>query len=88
MRRRTWLILLSVVVLGGALAGGLYWHWVSSPRYALQRMALALKTRNMPQFFKYVDLKAIFNDFVGLLPVKTWITRKIKRTKRKTIGTG
>ena len=63
MRRRTWLILLTVVVLGGVLAGGLYWHWVSSPRYALQRMALALKTRNMQQLFKYVDLKAIFNDF-------------------------
>jgi hypothetical protein len=63
MRRRTWLILITVVVLGGALAGGLYWHWVSSPRYALQRMALALKTRNMQQFFKYVDLKAIINDF-------------------------
>lgn len=64
MRRRNWLILISVVVLGGALAGGLYWHWVSSPRYALQRMALALKTKNMPQLFKYLDLKAIFNDLV------------------------
>ena len=63
MRRRTWLILLTVVVLCGALAGGLYWQWVSSPRYALQRMALALKTGNMQQFFKYVDLKALFNDF-------------------------
>ena len=64
MRRRTWLILITVVVLGGALAGGLYWHWVSSPRYTLQRMALALKTKDMPQFFKYLDLKAIFNDFI------------------------
>ena len=64
MRRRTWLILLTVVVLGGALAGGLYWHWVSSPRYTLQRMALALKTKDMPQFFKYLELKAIFNNFI------------------------
>jgi hypothetical protein len=64
MRRRTWLILLAAVVLSSALAGGLYWHWVNSPRYALQRMALALKTRNMEQFFKYVDLKAIFNNFL------------------------
>ncbi|MCX5889357.1 MAG: hypothetical protein NTY36_07875 [Deltaproteobacteria bacterium] len=64
MRRRTWLILLTIVVLGGALAGGLYWHWASSPRYALQRMALALKTKDMPQFFNYVDLKAIFNNFI------------------------
>ncbi|HEY9074353.1 MAG TPA: hypothetical protein VIN67_09505, partial [Desulfobaccales bacterium] len=64
MRRRTWLILLAAVVLSSALAGGFYWQWVNSPRYALQRMALALKTRNMDQFFKYVDLKAIFNDFL------------------------
>ncbi len=64
MRRRTWLILLTIVVLGGALAGGLYWHWANSPRYALQRMALALKTKDMPQFQKYLDLKAIFNNFI------------------------
>jgi hypothetical protein len=64
MRRRTWLILLTAVILGGALAGGFYWQWASSPRYTLQRMALALKTKDMPQFFKYLDLKAIFNNFV------------------------
>jgi hypothetical protein len=63
MRRRTLIMILVAALLGAALAGGLYWHWASSPRYALQRMALALKTRNMQQFFKYVDLKAIFNDF-------------------------
>lgn len=64
MRRRTLIIILVVAVLGATLAAGLYWHWASSPRYALQRMALALKTRNMPQFFKYVDLKAIFKNFI------------------------
>lgn len=64
MRRRTWLILLAAVVLSSALAGGFYWHWVNSPRYALQRMALDLKTRNMEQFFNYLNLKAIFNDFL------------------------
>lgn len=64
MRRRTLLILLLAVVLGGVLAGGLYWRWVNSPRYALQRMALALQTRDMPQFYKYLDLKAILNNFL------------------------
>jgi hypothetical protein len=64
MRRRTLIIILVAAVLGAALAGGLYWRWSTSPRYALQRMALALKTKDMPQFFKYLDLKAIFNDFV------------------------
>jgi hypothetical protein len=63
MRRRTLIIILVAAVLGAALAGGLYWRWSTSPRYALQRMTLALKTRNMQQLFKYVDLKAIFNDF-------------------------
>jgi hypothetical protein len=58
------LLVLTAVVLGGALAGGLYWQWAASPRYALQRMALALKTRDMEQFFKYVDLKDIFNNFL------------------------
>jgi hypothetical protein len=41
-----------------------HWRWTASPRYALQRMALALQTKNMPQFFNYLDLKALFNDFV------------------------
>jgi hypothetical protein len=64
MRRRNLVILLIAVVVFTALAGGLYWRWVNSPRYALQKMALALKTRDMPQFFNYLDIKAIFNDFV------------------------
>ncbi len=64
MRRRITLIVLLTALLGGALAGGLYWRWAASPRYALQRMALALKTKNMEQLFKYVDLKEIFNNFL------------------------
>ncbi len=64
MRRRIMLIVLIAAVLGGALGGGLYGRWAASPRYALQRMALALKTRNMEQLFKYVDLKDIFNNFL------------------------
>ncbi len=64
MTRKTWIIAVALVVLGGALAGGLYWHWVNSPRYALQQMALALKARDMDQFFKYVELKELFNNFV------------------------
>jgi hypothetical protein len=64
MRRKTLVIALAVLVLSGALAGGLYWHWYNSPRYSLQQMTLALETRNMEKFFNYVDINAIFNKFM------------------------
>jgi len=64
MRRKTLIIALAVVVLGAALAGGLYWRWANSPRYALQQAALALQARDMPKFFNYVNLKEILSNFV------------------------
>jgi len=64
MRRKTLIIVLAVLLLGGAVAGGLYWRWYHSPRYALQQMALALQARNMDNFFNYIDLKSIFNKFL------------------------
>ncbi len=62
MRRRTWLIYLVAGILVVVMAGGLYRSWITSPRYALQRMALALKTRDMDRFFKYLNIKAISNN--------------------------
>ena len=47
---------------GWVLGGVLFRSWIASPRYALQDMALALKTRDMPQFFKYLNIKAIANN--------------------------
>jgi hypothetical protein len=64
MRRKTWIIAVAIVVLGGALAGGLYWRWVNSPRYALQQAALALQARDMDKFFNYVNLKEILDNLV------------------------
>jgi hypothetical protein len=64
MRRPTLISILAVLVLGTALAGGLYWRWYHSPRYALQQMALALKHKNMDNFFNYLDLKEIFNNIL------------------------
>jgi len=64
MRRKTLIIAAAVVVVSAAVAGGLYWQWVNAPRYALQQMALALEARDMDKFFKYVDLKEIFNNYV------------------------
>ena len=64
MRRKTWIIAVAILVLGGALGGGLYWRWANSPRYALQQAALALQTGNMEKLFNYLNLKEIFNSFV------------------------
>ncbi|HEX9884756.1 MAG TPA: hypothetical protein VGA79_12380 [Desulfobaccales bacterium] len=64
MRRKSLILALAALVLGAALAGGLYWRWYHSPRYALQQMALALHTRNLDNFFKYIELKEIFNNFL------------------------
>jgi hypothetical protein len=64
MPRRTVVIVLAVLVMAAILAGGLYWRWINSPRYALQQMVLSLKTKDMPNFFKSLDLKEIFNNLV------------------------
>jgi hypothetical protein len=64
MQRKTWIIIAAILVLGGAAAGGLYWRWANSPRYALQQAALALQARNMDKFFNYLNLKEILNNFV------------------------
>ncbi|HZE21665.1 MAG TPA: hypothetical protein VE082_06400 [Desulfobaccales bacterium] len=62
MRQKTWIIALTLLIIGGALGGGLYWRWLNSPRYALQQAALALEARNMDNFYKYVNIKEIFNN--------------------------
>jgi hypothetical protein len=54
----------AVIVIGGIIGGGLFWYWQNSPRYALQQMVLALKAKDMPKFFNYLDLKAIFNNLL------------------------
>jgi hypothetical protein len=64
MRRKTLIIAMAVVVLGAALAGGFYWRWANSPRYALQQAALALQARDMPKFFNYLNLKEILSNLV------------------------
>ena len=64
MQRKTWIIAVAIVVLGGAVAGGLYWSWINSPRYALQQAALALQARDMNKFFNYLNLKEILNNMV------------------------
>ncbi len=60
MPRRLIFTLLATLILATAVAGGLYWRWYNSPRYALQQMVLSLKTKDMDDFFNYLDLKEIF----------------------------
>jgi hypothetical protein len=64
MQRKTWIIAVAIVVLGGTVAGGLYWRWINSPRYALQQAALALQARDMNKFFNYLNLKEIMNNLL------------------------
>ncbi len=71
MRSKALLISLAIVLMVGVVGGLAYHYWVNSPRYALQQMALALKTKNLDNFFKYLDLKAIFNDFLESASAET-----------------
>jgi len=64
MARKALLIGLAVLVLVAAISGSLYWRWYTSPRYSLHKMVLALQTRNLDNFFKYLDLKEIFNNLL------------------------
>lgn len=64
MRRSTLILVVAIIVLGGILGTGIFWYWQHSPRYALQQMVLALKTKDMPKLFNYLDTKAIFNNIL------------------------
>jgi hypothetical protein len=62
--RKTLIISLAVFICAGVVGGLAYRYWLNSPRYALQQMALSLETKNMDKFFNYLDLQAIFNEFL------------------------
>ncbi len=64
MQRKPLVIVLVVLVLATVVAGGLYWRWLHSPRYALQQMVLALQAKDMNKFFSYLDLKEVFNNII------------------------
>jgi len=64
MRRRNLIIVVTALILGAMMAGVAYWRWVDSPRYALQRLALGLQSKNMAEVFKYLDIKSILNNFL------------------------
>ncbi len=58
--RSTAVKLAALMVLVAAVAAGYaYWRWLNSPRYALQQMVVALKTRNLDRLLFYLDLPSI-----------------------------
>ncbi|MHB8069732.1 MAG: hypothetical protein ACYDIC_17705 [Desulfobaccales bacterium] len=56
------IVIVAVLAVGAIGAGVIYQRWHDSPRYALQQMVLSLKERDLETFFKYLDLKEIFNN--------------------------
>jgi len=65
MRKPFIFIVIVAVLAAGAITGGiLYQKYLDSPRYALQQMVLALKNKDMEKLFKYLDIKAIFNNII------------------------
>ena len=58
------IVIIAALAVGAIFAGVLYQKWHDSPRYALQQMALSLKERDLDTFFKHMDLKEIFNNFL------------------------
>ncbi len=58
------IVIVAALAVSAVLAGVLYQRWHDSPRYALQQMVLSLETRDMEKFFKHLDLKEIFKNFL------------------------
>ena len=65
MRRRIIIIgIIAALALSAVMAGVAYQRWRESPRYALQQMVWSIKTKNMDNVFKYLNLKEIFNNLL------------------------
>lgn len=64
MRRSFLIITLTVLLLGVLVAGGFYYLYRNSPRYALIQMTNSLTIRNYEKFYQYLDLKSILSHLV------------------------
>lgn len=64
MRRKIILSIVGVLFVSGAIIGGYVYYWQGSPRYALYQMVRAIQKRDMETFFKYIELKEIFNNLI------------------------
>jgi len=64
MRKRVLILILAALALSGVMAGTIYQRWLNSPRYALQQIVLAIKSKDMDKLFNYMDIKEIFNNIL------------------------
>ncbi|MFP3866567.1 MAG: DUF2939 domain-containing protein [Desulfobacteraceae bacterium] len=65
MRSKTLALILAVLAFSGAIILGYLWFWQGTPRHALYQMVRAVQNQDIDNFFKFVDLQAIFNNFVN-----------------------
>lgn len=64
MRRSPLIFVVAALLLGIAVAGGFYYHYRSSPRFALHQMVTALIKRDYQEFYTYLDLNPILSQLM------------------------
>jgi hypothetical protein len=64
MRRSPLIFVIAALLLGIAVAGGFYYHYRQSPRFALHQMVNALMQRNYKEFYTYLDVHSIFGQLM------------------------
>lgn len=64
MRRSPLVFIIAALFLGIVVAGGFYYHYRQSPRFALQQMMNSLMQRNYKEFYTYLELKSILNHLM------------------------
>jgi len=64
MRRSPLVFVIAALLLGIAVAGGFYYHYRQSPRFALHQMVNALMHRNYKEFYTYLDLNSILSHLM------------------------
>jgi hypothetical protein len=64
MRRSPLIFLATALFLGILVAGIFYYLHRNSPRFALQKMAMALIERNYNKFYTYLDMKSILSSLM------------------------
>ena len=64
MRRSPLVFVIAALLLGIAVAGGFYYHYRQSPRFALHQMVNALMHRNYNKFYTYLDLNSILSHLM------------------------